>query len=306
MRSCTKVLETPPKKLVLTLILTLALALVAVAGMPKGAGADPALDGEEQAFLTIINSYRTQNGLGALSLNTQLTNAADWMSNDMAAKCYFSHTDSLGRDPFQRMAAFGYNYNTWKGENLAAGTTTAQAAFDAWKNSPLHDANMLNPNFTVIGIARASGTQAPCLAKVPPGIYYQWYWTNDFGGQGSAPPPPAEPTTPPPAPPPPAPTQPAPTPEPTQEPTPEPTPEVTPEPTPIAPNRDDIQSQLSEALGGLNLVGIEDSVLRYLSYIAERYLVASNGLLVQGTGDGVDVRVADVKTGELWLAIFKG
>jgi hypothetical protein len=81
---------------------------------------------------------------------------------------------------------------------------------------------------------------------------------------------------------------------------------VTPEPTPVAPNRDDIQSQLSEALGGLNLVGIEDSVLRHLSYIAERYLVASNGLLVQDTGDGVDVRVADVKTGELWLAIFKG
>ncbi|MDO8612387.1 MAG: CAP domain-containing protein [Dehalococcoidia bacterium] len=301
MRSCTKVLETPPKRLVLTLILTLALALVAVAGMPKGAGADPALDGEEQAFLTIINSYRTQNGLGTLSLNTELTNASDWMSNDMAANNYFSHTDSLGRDPFQRMAAFGYSYNTWKGENLVAGTDTAQAAFDLWKNSPGHNDNMLNPNFKVMGVARVYGA----------GTTYGWYWTNDFGGQGSAPPPPAPTPTTPPPPPPPEPTQPPPpppepTPEPTQEPTPEPTPEVTPEPTPVAPNRDDIQSQLSEALGGLNLVGIEDSVLRYLSYIAERYLVASNGLLVQDTGDGLDVRVADVKTGELWLAIFKG
>lgn len=300
MRSCTKVLETPPKRLVLTLILTLALALVAVAGMPKGAEA--AQDSEEQAFLTLINNYRTQNGLGTLSLNTELNNAAEWMSNDMAVNNYFSHTDSLGRDSFQRMAAFGYNYNTWKGENLAAGTDTAQAAFDAWKRSPGHNANMLNSNFTVIGIARVYGA----------GTTYGWYWTNDFGGQGSAPPPPA-PTTPPPPPPPPPPEPtepppppPEPTPEPTQEPTPEPTPEVTPEPTPVAPNRDDIQSQLSEALGGLNLVGIEDSVLRHLSYIAERYLVASNGLLVQDTGDGVDVRVADVKTGELWLAIFKG
>ena len=281
MRSCTKVLETPPKRLVLTLILTLALALVAVAGMPKGAGADPALDGEEQAFLTLINNYRTQNGLGTLSLNTELTNASDWMSNDMAVNNYFSHTDSLGRDPFQRMAAFGYNYNTWKGENLAAGVDTAQAAFNLWKNSPGHNANMLNANFKVIGIARVYGA----------GTTYGWYWTNDFGGQGSAPPPPPPPE---------------PTPEPTQEPTPAPTPAVTPEPTPVAPNRDDIQSQLSEALGGLNLVGIEDSVLRHLSYIAERYLVASNGLLVRDTGDGVDVRVADVKTGELWLAIFKG
>ena len=300
MRSCTKVLETPPKRLVLTLILTLALALVAVAGMPQGAGADPALDGEEQAFLALINNYRAQNGLGTLSLNTELTNASDWMSNDMGANNYFSHTDSLGRDPFQRMAAFGYSYNTWKGENLAAGADTAQGAFNLWKNSPGHNANMLNANFKVIGIGRV----------YTGGSTYGWYWTNDFGGQGSAPPPPAPTPTPPPPPPPeptePPPPPPEPTPEPTQEPTPEPTPEVTPEPTPVVPSQGDIQSQLSAALGGLNLVGIEDSVLRHLSYIAERYLVASNGLLVQDTGDGVDVRVADVKTGELWLAIFKG
>src|SRR3989337_3900598 len=96
MRSCTKVLETPPKRLVLTLILTLALALVAVAGMPQGAGADPALDGEEQAVPALINNYRTQNGLGTFSLNTQLTNASDWMSNDMAVNNYFSQTHSLG------------------------------------------------------------------------------------------------------------------------------------------------------------------------------------------------------------------
>ena len=286
-------------------LLLLVLAAVAAGTVAMPRGAEAAQDGEERAFLTIINDYRAQNGLGGLSLNTELTAASDWMSNDMAVNNYFSHTDSLGRDPFQRMAAFGYNYNTWKGENLAAGADTAQAAFNLWKNSPGHNANMLNSNFTVIGIARVYGA----------GTTYGWYWTNDFGGQGSAPPPPAPtPTTPPPPPPPPpAPTPtppppppPEPTPEPTQEPTPEPTPVVTPEPTPVAPNRDDIQSQLSEALGGLNLVGIEDSVLRYLSYIAERYLVASNGLLVQDTGDGLDVRVADVKTGELWLAIFKG
>src|SRR3972149_7072068 len=214
MRSCTKGLETPLKSLVLTLVLTLALALVAVAGMPKGAGADPALDGEEQAFLTLINNYRTQNGLGTFSLNTELTNAADWMSNDMAVNNYFSHTDSLGRDPFQRMAAFGYSYNTWKGENLAAGPDTAQGALDLWKNSPGHNANMLNANFKVIGIARVYGA----------GTTYGWYWTNDFGGQGSAPPPPAPtPTTPPP--PPPEPTEPPPPP-------PEPPPAPPPEPRP--------------------------------------------------------------------------
>jgi len=307
MRSCTKLLETLTKKLFLTFILLALAALATVAvGMPRGAQADPAIDGEEQAFLTLINNHRTQNGLGTLSLNTQLTNSSDWMSNDMATNNYFSHTDSLGRDPFQRMAAFGYDYNTWKGENLAAGADTAQGAFNLWKNSAGHNANMLNANFKVIGIARVYGA----------GSTYGWYWTTDFGGQGSAPPPaepttPAVPTTPPPPPPPPV-----PTPQPTQpppaetppppEPTPEPTPDPTPDPTPVLPNRDDIQSQLSGVWQRLNVVGVENSVLRHVSYVAERYLLARDGLLVQDDGRDSDVRVADVRTGELWLAIFKG
>ena len=307
MRNCTKVLETASRRLLV--ILVLALVLAGVAGMPRSAEA--VQDGEEQAFVTLINNFRAQNGLGALSLNTQLNNAADWMSVDMGANNYFSHTDSLGRDPFQRMADFGYNYNTWKGENLVAGAETAQAAFDLWKGSAGHKANMLNPNFTVMGIARVYVNPGECPPPSPANPDpkgYGWYWTNDFGGQGSAPPPPAPtpaPTTPPPPPPPPPP---EPTPEPTQEPTPAPTPEVTPEPTPVAPNRGDIQSQLTSVWERLNVVGVEDSVLRHVSYLAERYLLARDGLLVQEAGEdsAVDVRVAGVKTGELWLAILKG
>jgi hypothetical protein len=93
-----------------------------------------ALDGEETAFLGLINQYRAANGLGGLSLNETLNTAARWMSDDMATKNYFSHTDSLGRDPFTRMAAFGYNYNTWKREPRRR-LRGAQAAFDLWRNS---------------------------------------------------------------------------------------------------------------------------------------------------------------------------
>jgi len=300
MRSCTKVLEPTSRRLALVFVLlALAVAAVAIVAMPRGAEA--AQDSEEQAFLTIINNYRTQNGLGALSLNTQLNNSAEWMSGDMAANNYFSHTDSLGRDPFQRMAAFGYTYNTWKGENLAAGADTAQAAFNLWKNSPGHNANMLNPNFKVMGIARVYGA----------GTTYGWYWTNDFGGQGSAPPP-ADPTPPPPPPPAPTPTPvpppvvTPPPPTPTLEPTPKPTPVVTPEPTPVVPTVDDIQSQLGGIWEQLDVVGVHDAVLRHVSYMAERYLLVSDGLLVREAGSVSDVRVADVKTGELWLASLKG
>src|SRR5215471_9161822 len=67
------------------------------------------LDGEEQTMIRLINEYRAQNGLSQLSASVALTNAAEWMSADMATMNRFDHVDSLGRDPFVRMAAFGYN-----------------------------------------------------------------------------------------------------------------------------------------------------------------------------------------------------
>lgn len=143
-----------------------------------------ALDSEEQAFLVAINDYRAQNGLGPLELNDSLNNVARWMATDLGVNNYFSHTDSLGRDPFQRMDQMGYNYNTWRGENLVAGTETSAYAFQMWRDSPGHSANMLGANYTVIGIARVYTATSN----------YGWYWATEFGGEGGSPPPPPAPT----------------------------------------------------------------------------------------------------------------
>ncbi|HEY8765929.1 MAG TPA: CAP domain-containing protein, partial [Dehalococcoidia bacterium] len=50
-----------------------------------------AIDTEEANFLVLINNYRAQNGLGALTLDTRLDPAADWKSNDMGVYNYFDH-----------------------------------------------------------------------------------------------------------------------------------------------------------------------------------------------------------------------
>jgi hypothetical protein len=153
-----------------------------------------ALDSEEQTFLATINDYRAQNGLGPLSENATLDSDARWMANDLATHNYFSHEDSLGRDPFARMDDMGYGYNTWRGENLVAGTETAAYSFKMWHESPEHNANMLGSHYTVIGIARAYGATST----------FGWYWATEFGGEDdSAPPPPAPTAPPPPATPPP-------------------------------------------------------------------------------------------------------
>ena len=132
---------------------------------------DASMDSEELAFLGLINNYRQQNGLQPLALSYGLTKPSQWKSVDMATNAYFAH-DDLSRTWDQRIVDCGYTYNTWLGENIAAGYSTAQSVFDAWRNSPGHNANMLGANYTAIGIGRYS------LAGSPYGVY----WTTDFGG----------------------------------------------------------------------------------------------------------------------------
>ncbi len=131
------------------------------------------LDSEEQAFLTLINDYRVANGLAPLTASYPLTRASAWKSKDMGVQSYFAHDDTpISRTWVQRIRDCGYGYNTYLGENIAAGYTTASAVFNGWKNSPGHNANMLGTNYTTIGIGRHYVGGSP----------YGWYWTTDFGG----------------------------------------------------------------------------------------------------------------------------
>jgi uncharacterized protein YkwD len=165
-------------------------ALAFALAMPVApASADPQLDSDELAFVTLINNYRAQNGRGQLSIDWEMQASSDWMSTDMGINGYFAHNDhcvgdcvnghqysaSASRDPWTRMCAFGYCHNTWMGENIAAGFSTAQNVFTAWQNSPGHNANMLGVNYTAMGISKV------CT----PGSQYGCYWTNDFGGVNS-------------------------------------------------------------------------------------------------------------------------
>lgn len=131
------------------------------------------LDGEEKAFVALLNNYRAANGLPALSVSLALTNASAYMSQDLSLDLTpFDHIDSLGRTPQQRMAAYSYGYNTWVGENVAAGRPDAASTFQQFQNSAEHNANMLNARYTTMGVARVHRPESG----------FGWYWTTDFGG----------------------------------------------------------------------------------------------------------------------------
>lgn len=105
----------------------------------------------------------------ALTWNTKLFNAAAGHSADMAAKNYFSHTSQDGRTFSQRITAAGYSWN-YAGENIAAGQTTVDQVMNAWVNSPGHCANLMNKNFTEVGVACVRNDAST----------YRTYWTMDL------------------------------------------------------------------------------------------------------------------------------
>ncbi|MCW2926566.1 MAG: SCP-like extracellular [Thermoleophilia bacterium] len=155
--------------LVLAAIVLFLLPGTANAALPRHA---VTIDTQELAEVKAINRFRVARGLPALRIDGTLTRAAGWHALDMGTKHRFSHTDSLGRDPFARLRAFNYpSSTTWRGENIAAGNEGYVGTYRQWLNSPPHKANWMNGRYRVIGIARV----------YVPGSPYGYYWATNFG-----------------------------------------------------------------------------------------------------------------------------
>lgn len=92
-----------------------------------------------------------------LTVSPILQKAAQAKANDMAVKGYFAHTSPEGITPWYWLQQAGYSY-TSAGENLAINFVDSRDVIVAWMNSPGHRANILNQNYTEIGIATATGT----------------------------------------------------------------------------------------------------------------------------------------------------
>lgn len=105
----------------------------------------------EQRVIDLTSQRRAQNGLPALKANWQLSRVARYKSQDMHDKRYFSHTSPTYGSPFTMIRNFGINFSA-AGENIAIGQATPEAVVNAWMNSSGHRANILNRNYTQIGV----------------------------------------------------------------------------------------------------------------------------------------------------------
>lgn len=109
-------------------------------------------------ILNLVNQERSKAGLQPLTLSEKLTSIANTKAKDMADKNYFSHTSPTYGSPFDMLKHFGVSY-TAAGENIAAGQRSAKEVMNSWMNSSGHKANILNKNYTQLGVGYTTGGQ---------------------------------------------------------------------------------------------------------------------------------------------------
>lgn len=113
---------------------------------------------QAEAVLKLVNAERAKAGLQPLTLSDKLTNIAYKKAKDMADKNYFSHQSPTYGSPFDMLKQFGVSYS-YAGENIAAGQKSAEEVMNSWMNSSGHRANILNKNYTQIGVGFYRGGQ---------------------------------------------------------------------------------------------------------------------------------------------------
>ena len=112
------------------------------------------LSSDEQEVFNLINQQRTNNGLSALKIDSEVQNVARIKAQDMVNNNYFSHTSPTYGSPFDMLKSYKISYTT-AGENIA-GNSSNSGAVTAWMNSSGHKANILNSSFNYTGIGVVS------------------------------------------------------------------------------------------------------------------------------------------------------
>lgn len=150
----------------------LAVSLLAV---PAAAPAAPALSlvatttTPAQQMLQLVNAARAKAGCEPVRLESRLSAAATKYSQSMSRNDFFSHTGVDGSTFVSRIEREGYTAP--RSENIAAGSTTAEATMQQWMNSSGHRRNILDCTAEDMGLGVASSGDSR----------FGTYWTQEFG-----------------------------------------------------------------------------------------------------------------------------
>lgn len=121
---------------------------------------------DEHAFIKevvdLVNAERAKEGLAPLTIDLKVQAAAMVRAKECEQR--FSHTRPNGTSFATALKEQGVSYRS-SGENIAWGQRSPEEVIKAWMNSSGHRANIMNPNFTTIGVGyyeNANGTDYWC------------------------------------------------------------------------------------------------------------------------------------------------
>ncbi len=150
--------------------------IVLATPLPKAPVLEPAA--QAARVLKLVNAARAEERkcgrrsfvpAPALKPSAVLASAAAAHARDMAEHAELTHTGSDGSKPADRITRAGYEWRA-SGENVASGQRDADAVVAEWLESPGHCANIMEPNFTEMGVA---------FVQVP-GANPSIYWAQSF------------------------------------------------------------------------------------------------------------------------------
>ena len=116
--------------------------------------------------LRLVNLERARVGALPLKFAKDLMSSAYVRAKELPIK--FSHTRPDGSKCFTAMPQIGHML----GENLAGGQSSPQQVVQAWMDSKTHRDNMLNKNFTEMGVVYYYQSNSK----------YKHYWVQHFRG----------------------------------------------------------------------------------------------------------------------------
>ena len=123
----------------------------------------------EKINFHLTNGLRAINGVKKLEYCSTASDVARAHSTDMGERDYFDHANPDGLRSSDRLTAAGINWRAC-GENIVAGSPDPYDMANGWYNSAGHRKNILNPNYTHLGIGFAFNRNAS----------YKYYGTQNF------------------------------------------------------------------------------------------------------------------------------
>lgn len=132
-----------------------------------GCTADPATSARA---LALVNAERRARGLRPVTVNARLVAAAQGHACDNMRRGVYTHTGSDGSTLSARLGRQGYRLRA-AAENTGLGFEEAPERLVAfWMRSPGHRDNILDPDFTEAGLARAKGPRSAWVLVLATGF----------------------------------------------------------------------------------------------------------------------------------------